>query len=342
MTSVRPKSSVGWEHVERLVDRQISPARLHVWPFPHSIPIDVRHVVMDRQQDVPLHRPDHFEVVVFDSGELGYEVNGRTCTVRKNDVLAVGDRIYHRCLPASASQPQARTVVLSFLPQLVHSGAPAGDDLQYLMPFTLPYSSVSNVVPARAGLSREILDFMERIRAELPGTTLQSRLAIKTYLKMIMLALLGHYSRLGEMRSALERQQESARRLGRLLEHIQQHYDEPIRVSDAARLCAMSACCFMHFFKEATGQSFVAYLNCFRVMKAGDLLVATERPVSDIAQETGFCNQSYFGVIFKRHTGMTPLKYRLSCGGGTLLKVPFLLPQTAVSPPSTVKIPPTQ
>lgn len=82
---------------------------------------------------------------------------------------------------------------------------------------------------------------------------------------MVLMELVGHYSRLGEMRRALEHQHDSASRLGVLLEHIQRHYDEPIRVTDAARLCAMSACCFHALFEEATGQSFVAYLNRFRV-----------------------------------------------------------------------------
>jgi transcriptional regulator GlxA family with amidase domain len=132
---------------------------------------------------------------------------------------------------------------------------------------------------------------------------------------------------LGVTRQALSLQQSNVRRLAPLLEHVEQHYPEPIRVNDAARLCAMSDCCFMHLFKEVTGQSFVAYLNRFRVAQAQSLLASTGKSIAEISLETGFCNQSYFGVIFRRITGMTPLAYRF---------------QTAVSPPSTVKMPPTQ
>jgi len=92
----------------------------------------------------------------------------------------------------------------------------------------------------------------------------------------------------------------------------------------------MSACCFMHLFKEVTGHSFVAYLNRFRVARAQQLLAATDRSIADISLDTGFCNQSYFGVIFRRVTGMSPLAYRINHGGSL---------QTA---PSAVKIPPTQ
>ena len=334
---MRAKGGVTWEPVDSLVDRQINAEKLHVWPFPYSYPIDVRFLILDRWHDVPMHRPDHLEVVVFESGELGYEVEDRTCMLHKNDVIVVGDRIRHRCLPRDSSQPEARAAVLSFLPQIVHSG-PVDEDAQYLMPFMLLDSPCSNVVPAQRGLSREISDFVQRIRSELPATSERSRLAVKTYLKMVLMALVDHYSEIAEAREAFRRRQRNASRLGPALEHLERHYDEPMRVDDAARLCAMSACCFMQLFKEAMGQSFVAYVNNFRVGRAKGLLASTSKSIADISLETGFCNQSYFGVVFRRVTGVTPLAYRLSYRGS----LPSVGLQTAVSPPSTVKMPPTQ
>ncbi len=314
-----------WERVDSLVDRHINNEKFHIWPFAHPYPIDVRFLLMDRRHEVPRHRPDHLEVVVSEHGELAYEVEDRRCVVRKNDVIVVGDRIHHRCLPLSGSQQAARLVVLSFLPQLVHSG-PLGDDMQYLMPFLLQESNCSNIIPAKAGRSREISDFIQRIRAELPGTSARSRLAIKTYLKMILLNLVNHYAAFSEARDALLRQQRNADRLTPALDFLQKRYAEPIRVDDAARVCAMSACCFMHLFKEVTGQSFIAYLNRFRVTRAQQLLAATDRSIADISLDTGFCNQSYFGVIFRRVTGMSPLAYRVNHGGSlqTVAKMPFM------------------
>ena len=123
---------------------------------------------------------------------------------------------------------------------------------------------------------------------------------------------MNHYSELGVTRESIYQHESDARRLAPLLEHIEQRYSEPIRVNDAARLCAMSDCSFMHLFKDVTGQSFVAYLNSFRVARAQELLAFTDQAISEISLETGFCNQSYFGVIFRRITGMTPLQYRIN------------------------------
>ena len=168
-TGMTADGKLKWEPAGPFVDRQISPDRLHVWPFCGSYPIDVRFLILDRRYSIPAHRPDHLEVVVFESGELGYEVEDKTCTVAKNDIIVVGDRLRHRCLSLKASQTEARTVVLSFLPQTVHSGAPLGDDVQYLMPFSLNNPSIPNVIFANKSLAREILDLIERIRGEMPA-----------------------------------------------------------------------------------------------------------------------------------------------------------------------------
>jgi AraC-like DNA-binding protein len=308
MQTQRP---IVWEGVSSLVDRQINSENVHVWPFPRSCPVDVRFLILNRHDEVPMHRPDHLEVAVYEWGELGYEVENRSCRLRKNDVVVVGNRFRHRSPPVGNSRRESREVVLSFQPSLIDPGSQLGDDLKYLMPFKLPDPSLPNVISGRAEFAREIRDFMGRIHAELPGTTERSRLAIKTYVKMILMTLVNYYSELNTTRGSLLLQESNLRRLVPVLDYIEQHYHEPIRVSDAARRCAMSDGCFMHFFKEVTDLSFVAYLNRFRVARAQNLLASTNKTTVEIGLESGFCNQSYFGVIFRRYTGMTPLKYRL-------------------------------
>ena len=325
-----------WERAQFFVDQQINGERQHVWPFSGSYPVDVRFLILDRRRSVPVHCPDHLEIVVFESGKLGYEVGDRSCAVGKHDILVVGDRLRHRCVPLASSQTEARTVVLSFLPETLHMGAPTGDDFQYLMPFSVYGAAVPNVIPAKTHLANEVLDLIERIRHEIPAETERSRLAIRTYLKMLLLQLVGHCSEFREARAEFSKRSEARERLSPIFEHLEHHYDEPMRVTDAARLCHVSPCCFMSLFKEVTGQSFVAYLNGYRVVQAKGLLVSTKKPISEVSLEAGFCNQSYFTMVFRRLTSMTPLAYRLQCGDAAGTN------QTAVSPPSTVKIPPTQ
>ena len=56
--------------------------------------------------------------------------------------------------------------------------------------------------------------------------------------------------------------------------------------------------------------SFSDYLNDLRISRAKTMLINPSYTAGYIASELGFCNQSYFQVIFKRKVGTTPGEYR--------------------------------
>ena len=63
-------------------------------------------------------------------------------------------------------------------------------------------------------------------------------------------------------------------------------------------------------FKKETGQTFINYLNNYKIEKSKNLLKNTNMTLLDISLEVGFNNQSYYSTIFKKYTNMTPLEYR--------------------------------
>jgi AraC-like DNA-binding protein len=166
------------------------------------------------------------------------------------------------------------------------------------------------VVPAKTGIPDQIFGLMQRIRSELPATTPRARLAVKTYLKMTLILLVNQYASYAGTVETFRRQQRALERLRPLFEHLEANFGDPIQVQEAARICGMSESHFMSFFKRATGQSFMAYLNHCRIERAQALLVTTDKSVSDISQEMGFCDQSYFGTVFRKLVGITPAGYR--------------------------------
>ena len=165
-------------------------------------------------------------------------------------------------------------------------------------------------MPANSDVPGQVFELMQRIRGELPGKSAVARLSVKTCLKMILVLLVRHYSSYAGTVETFQRQQRALERLQPLFAYVEQHYGELIRVVKAARICGMSESHFISFFKDATGQSFLAYLNHCRIERAQLLLITTDRSMSDIGQETGFCDQSYFGTVFRRLVSMTPAEYR--------------------------------
>lgn len=63
-------------------------------------------------------------------------------------------------------------------------------------------------------------------------------------------------------------------------------------------------------FRKFQNQTIGEYVQTLRIKHASELLLNIETPLSDIALQTGFSDQSHFTRIFKRVTGTTPGVYR--------------------------------
>jgi len=72
----------------------------------------------------------------------------------------------------------------------------------------------------------------------------------------------------------------------------------------------MSAFHFAHLFKQTTGLSPYRYVIELRLERAKSLLRSTELPITEIAQQVGYWNNSHFAVAFHRATGVTPRDFR--------------------------------
>ena len=52
------------------------------------------------------------------------------------------------------------------------------------------------------------------------------------------------------------------------------------------------------------------YINRKRVEKSEDLLINSDLSIEEISQKVGFSSASYYSKIFKKHTGISPLRLR--------------------------------
>ncbi|MGN1172974.1 MAG: response regulator, partial [Muribaculaceae bacterium] len=62
--------------------------------------------------------------------------------------------------------------------------------------------------------------------------------------------------------------------------------------------------------KAITGYTTTEYLLLLRLQHAKELLKTTDLPIVEVALECGVDNISYFGSLFKKHVGVTPMQYR--------------------------------
>ena len=107
-----------------------------------------------------------------------------------------------------------------------------------------------------------------------------------------------------------KRNKNSYKKLEKALDHIHINYSGRITLEETATLVGYSKGNFCKAFKEATGMSFHAYLNNYRITNACYLLSDTDMAIGDIATTVGFTEFKTFCRVFKVIIGTTPSEFR--------------------------------
>lgn len=93
-------------------------------------------------------------------------------------------------------------------------------------------------------------------------------------------------------------------------DHISLHLNEKLDIKKLAKKVGYTDYYFTKKFKEETGFNIKDYVMNKKIERAKDLLKQHNKSILDISEELGFNSQSYFGHVFKSHTGMSPGEYR--------------------------------
>jgi len=95
----------------------------------------------------------------------------------------------------------------------------------------------------------------------------------------------------------------------RATELLRENLDGRVRLADLARECDLSISHFARSFKASFGVTSHAWLTDLRIERAKDLL-ATTRPLIDVASQSGFGDQAAFTRTFHRIVGVAPGRWR--------------------------------
>ncbi|NLO37348.1 MAG: helix-turn-helix transcriptional regulator [Clostridiaceae bacterium] len=104
------------------------------------------------------------------------------------------------------------------------------------------------------------------------------------------------------------------------LDYLHAHYAEKLTLADLSNRANLSPIYFHRLFARMTHKTPALYLQQVRLDRARDLLLHTALTCSEIAAACGFSTPSYFSMVFKRQTGMTPLSFRDSHLAGSPVK----------------------
>lgn len=248
------------------------------------------------------HNHRVYEIYYLNSGSRKFFMEGEIFTVSKGDLVFIDKNLMHQTTYIS-DKAHERTYVL-FKEKYIESiareyGSEGIESCLKQKVFTIP--------PARREYIENLLNQLER---EYKNKDMYSKRLMECYINELLLFLIRYVNTLGsefskELKGADEIMEKAAK-------FIMENYKNDISLSDVAEFVNMSSTYFSKRFKETTGVGFKEFLLNIRIKKASLLLLESKMKITEVAYSCGFNDSNYFGDVFKRFKGLSPLQYRNS------------------------------
>jgi len=94
---------------------------------------------------------------------------------------------------------------------------------------------------------------------------------------------------------------------------LKANYQTTRKAKDYAKKLCISPGYLTEIIKKHTGKTVLEWIGEYLIFEAKTLLHTSGMSVKQISHHLNFPNQSFFGKYFKKHTGISPIRYRLIC-----------------------------
>ncbi len=119
----------------------------------------------------------------------------------------------------------------------------------------------------------------------------------------------GVYERLFDTISIGNYKKNEIRRLEETFEYVNNNFHKNISIQEIATRLGFTPNSFCRFFKKMTHQTFISFVNEFRIAKAVDFFNENNTVIAEVMYKSGFNDPSYFTRQFKKYQDTTPSSY---------------------------------
>ena len=99
-------------------------------------------------------------------------------------------------------------------------------------------------------------------------------------------------------------------RISGIVDFLTEHYSENFSMADLCARLDMTESSFSRTFRRATGNSYTDFVNRLRINKACQLLMESDRYITNVCYDVGFNNVANFNRRFLEVKGVTPSEFR--------------------------------
>ena len=217
-------------------------------------------------------------------------------------LVLTGPRLPHNWISTAAAEgSQVDRLVIQFLDRPLRQGLEVFQELADIEPL---------LEHARSGIEFFGMSEIAQAHFQRIRRSSGSRRLAEFMLLLADLAACKDYRLLSSVQVQSHDDDPSMERLNKVVEYVAQHYAEAIDMRDVYALTGMSQSTFSRAFSRATGGTFTDFVNRYRIGKACEMLMDSDRQIANIAFDVGFNNIANFNRRFAEIKGMTPREFR--------------------------------
>ncbi|MBR5500146.1 MAG: helix-turn-helix transcriptional regulator [Clostridia bacterium] len=263
--------------------------------------------ILDINDFTYLHFHDCFEIGYCVSGTGVCMVEDKEYAFKEGDVEIIFP--FQKHLSRNGKDGSSRWYWLTFNPHTLmeRSGLGGSSKLEQLMAGEMGLCGILSpeAYPEIAGLVKKI--FTETLEKD-NDTPYHSELRA-LYVYQLLIELSRRSANLPKLQIQRDRNLQSVSKALDLIASGIQNGNPP-SVEDLARASNMSVSNFRKVFRKVTGLSPKDYMTHALINKAQQMLLTSQKSISEICNETGFGDQSWFNRQFLAKTQMTPSGFR--------------------------------
>lgn len=251
-----------------------------------------------------IHSHNSVEVIFIKEGDLNIAIDYKLYHLSTGDIIFVNSNIAHSLLLSSGES--AEVFFVNFLPESIYL---YGNDLFNITYFFWLTAEPANKffiynLPASHEVERNIYRAYQIYQNREVGYEY-------AFLYRVIMLCVWFFEQwwIKSKKKLPEFSYTNIVVLRKIFEDIEKNYST-ITINDVSNKYNLSRNAVAKQFKETTDGSFRKYVEKIKISKAMYMLITTNKPVTEIAFETGYNNSSYFSKLFAEYAGFTPAVFR--------------------------------
>ncbi|MGX7418025.1 AraC family transcriptional regulator [Carnobacterium gallinarum] len=253
------------------------------------------------------HWHKELELILVTEGIVNLGINDQPTQLKKGEIIVVNSGDIHYVL----ASPRSERLVFQFDLQFFHDTMLLQDT-----PYTLAelFSRIQN---CSQDWSEEVHQKMVTLLLEIYEESIQQDIgfsySIKGKLNTLIILLFREVPQKENFSDEIEKkvaQKDILEKLDLIFRYVEENYTHLIKLDDVAYHVGFSTYYFAKFFKKNTGNTFITFLNEYRIDKAKWLLLNEDIMITELVERVGFGSNKTFYRLFKKTMGISPLAFR--------------------------------